>query len=218
MWRLTAGDVYLVHVTEVSPRTAICQWGIAAQSALSGGNRPIIRRPWNTRPLPWLPPPPPGLCPNLVSPNLASLHFLFFVLSGPVHLSVASPLLSTLMRGYHPMLFRLYENNILTPSRHVELAQYADGTALVATAGSSSLLVGYLQAYLVRWSAGYRTGGLPSTSRRALLCSLFRPRDTYKNPEQCTFSDSQYSGSKKHGILGWPLILCSPSRRKSARW
>jgi hypothetical protein len=32
-----------------------------------------------------------------------------------------------------PVLFSLYANDIPTPSRHVELAQYADDSALVAT-------------------------------------------------------------------------------------
>jgi hypothetical protein len=31
---------------------------------------------------------------------------------------------------------------------HVQLAQYADGTALVATSRDPSLLIGYLEAYL----------------------------------------------------------------------
>jgi hypothetical protein len=35
-----------------------------------------------------------------------------------------------------PVLFSLYVNDIPTPSRHVELAQYADDTALVATSRS----------------------------------------------------------------------------------
>jgi hypothetical protein len=48
------------------------------------------------------------------------------------------------------MLFSLYVNDMPTPSRHVELAQYADDTALAATPRSSSLLVGYLEAYLGR--------------------------------------------------------------------
>jgi hypothetical protein len=37
--------------------------------------------------------------------------------------------------------------DIPTPSRHVELAHYADDTALVATSSIPSLLVGYLEAY-----------------------------------------------------------------------
>jgi hypothetical protein len=47
-----------------------------------------------------------------------------------------------------PVMFSLYVNNIPTPSRHVELAQYVDDTALVDTSRSPSLLVGYLEAYL----------------------------------------------------------------------
>jgi hypothetical protein len=49
-----------------------------------------------------------------------------------------------------PVLFSLYVNDISTPSRHVELAQYADDTALVATSLSPSLLFRYLEAYLGR--------------------------------------------------------------------
>jgi hypothetical protein len=48
------------------------------------------------------------------------------------------------------VLFSLYLIDIPTPSRHVELAQYADDTALVATSRSPSLLVGYIEAYLGR--------------------------------------------------------------------
>jgi hypothetical protein len=43
-----------------------------------------------------------------------------------------------------PVLFSLYVNDIPTPSRHVELAQYADDTALIATSRDPSLLFGYL--------------------------------------------------------------------------
>jgi hypothetical protein len=55
-----------------------------------------------------------------------------------------------------PVLFSLYVNDISTPSLHVELAQYADDTALVATSGSSSLLFGYLEAYLGRLDRSLR--------------------------------------------------------------
>jgi hypothetical protein len=57
------------------------------------------------------------------------------------------------------VLFSLYVNDIPTPSHHVELAQYADDTALVATSLSPSLLVGYLEAYLdrlERWIRDWR--------------------------------------------------------------
>jgi hypothetical protein len=49
-----------------------------------------------------------------------------------------------------PVLFSLYVNDILTPSRRVELAQYVDDTALVATSRIPSLLVGYPEVYLAR--------------------------------------------------------------------
>jgi hypothetical protein len=56
-------------------------------------------------------------------------------------------------------LFGLYVNDIPTPSRQAELAQYTDGTALVATSRSPSLLFGYLEAYLGRldrWPQDWR--------------------------------------------------------------
>jgi hypothetical protein len=53
-----------------------------------------------------------------------------------------------------PVLFSLYVNDIPTPSRHVELAHYADDAALAAMPRSPSLLVGYLEAYLSRLSTG----------------------------------------------------------------
>jgi hypothetical protein len=49
-----------------------------------------------------------------------------------------------------PVLFSLFVNDVPTPTRHVELAQYADYTALVATSRNPSLLVDYLEAYLGR--------------------------------------------------------------------
>jgi hypothetical protein len=49
-----------------------------------------------------------------------------------------------------PVLFSLYVNNIPTPSRHVELAQYTDDTAVVITSHRPSLLIGYLVTYLSR--------------------------------------------------------------------
>jgi hypothetical protein len=67
------------------------------------------------------------------------------------------------------VLFSLYENDIPTLYRHVELAKYADDTALVATSRSPSLLVGYPEAYLgrlERWLRDWRIAinGSKSTS------------------------------------------------------
>jgi hypothetical protein len=48
------------------------------------------------------------------------------------------------------VLFSLYANDRPAPPSHVELALYADDTALVATFRNSSLLVSYLEIYLIR--------------------------------------------------------------------
>ena len=47
-----------------------------------------------------------------------------------------------------PVLFSLYVNDIPKGSHHVELALYADDTAIIATSRTPVLLVSYLQTYL----------------------------------------------------------------------
>jgi retron-type reverse transcriptase len=47
-----------------------------------------------------------------------------------------------------PLLFSLYIDDIPVPSRHVELALYADDTAVIATSRKPALLVSYLDSYL----------------------------------------------------------------------
>jgi hypothetical protein len=67
-----------------------------------------------------------------------------------------------------PILFSLYVNDIPTPSRHVELAQYAE---------DPPLLVGYLQAYLGRlelWLRNWRIAINVSKSTAVLLAKAAR--------------------------------------------
>jgi hypothetical protein len=47
-----------------------------------------------------------------------------------------------------PVLFSLCVNGMPVPSRHVELALYADDTAVIATSRKPALLVSYLESYL----------------------------------------------------------------------
>jgi hypothetical protein len=105
--------------------------------------------------------------------------------------------------------------------RHTHTLSPRRVSAVCVRHGSSSHVPRYIASrrrpVSVDWSAGYGIG-LPSTSQRALLCSLLKRRDASKNPEQCSFSESQYSGSIQHGILGWPLILSLPGRHTSTRW
>ena len=57
------------------------------------------------------------------------------------------------------VLFSLYVNDVPTPSHHVELALYADDTAVIATSRKPTLLVSYLESYfndLQRWLSEWR--------------------------------------------------------------
>jgi len=47
-----------------------------------------------------------------------------------------------------PVLFSLYVNDMPSHSHHVELALYADDTAIIATSRKPTLLVSYLESYL----------------------------------------------------------------------
>jgi len=58
-----------------------------------------------------------------------------------------------------PVLFSLYVNEMPSPSYHVELAFYADDTAIIATSRKPALLVSYLESYLndlQRWLSEWR--------------------------------------------------------------
>jgi hypothetical protein len=46
-----------------------------------------------------------------------------------------------------PVLFSLYVNDMPSPSHHVELALYADDTAIIATFRKPTLLVSYMVSY-----------------------------------------------------------------------
>jgi len=57
------------------------------------------------------------------------------------------------------VLFCLYVNYMPSPSQHVELALYADDTAIIATSRKATLLLSYLESYLndlQRWLSEWR--------------------------------------------------------------
>jgi len=47
-----------------------------------------------------------------------------------------------------PILFSVYVNDMPSPLHHVELALYADETAIIATSRKPTLLVSLLESYL----------------------------------------------------------------------
>ena len=58
-----------------------------------------------------------------------------------------------------PVLFSLYVNDMPPPLYHVELALYADDTAIITTSRKPTLLVSYLESYLndlQRWMSEWR--------------------------------------------------------------
>jgi hypothetical protein len=58
-----------------------------------------------------------------------------------------------------PLLFRLYVNEIPSPSHLVELALYVDETAIIATSQKPTLLFSYLESFLndiQRWFTEWR--------------------------------------------------------------
>ena len=58
-----------------------------------------------------------------------------------------------------PVQFSLYVNDMPSPSHHVDLAFYADDTAVIATSHQPALLVRYLETYLCdleRWLSTWR--------------------------------------------------------------
>ena len=96
-----------------------------------------------------------------------------------------------------PVLFSLYVNDLTSPSRHVELALYAEDTAVIAMPRQPALLVRYLETYLSGLG-----GGSQSMSPRALQCSSPIPVGESRNPERFSSSGSQSNGSTIPVILG----------------
>jgi hypothetical protein len=75
-----------------------------------------------------------------------------------------------------PVLFSLYANDMPSPSHHVELALYADDTAIIATSRKSTLLVSYLESYfnyLQRWLCEWRIAINVSNTTRYLGVTLY---------------------------------------------
>jgi hypothetical protein len=75
------------------------------------------------------------------------------------------------------VVFSLYANDIPTPFHHVELVQYADDMALVATSRRPSLIVGYPEAYLgglEHWPRDWRIAINVSKSAAVLFFTAAR--------------------------------------------
>jgi hypothetical protein len=79
-----------------------------------------------------------------------------------------------------PVLFSPYVNDIHSLLHHVELAIYADDTAIIATSRKPTLLVSYLESYLnclQRWMSG-----------ESPLISLRASRQSSRVPDGASFN------------------------------
>jgi hypothetical protein len=110
-----------------------------------------------------------------------------------------------------PVLFSLYVNDMPAPSRHVELALYADDTALIATSRSPLLLVSYLETYLNRlelWLRDWRIAINVSMSTAVLFAKttrcIQRPRPVQLFGEPIQWVDTErYRGVTLNTRLTW---------------
>jgi hypothetical protein len=94
-----------------------------------------------------------------------------------------------------PALFSLYVD-MPSPSHHLELAIYADDTAVIATSSNPTLLVGYLESYLndlEPWLNKWRIAiNVPKCS--AIIFALGERR--FIQPQPATLSGNQSNGSQ----------------------
>jgi hypothetical protein len=86
-----------------------------------------------------------------------------------------------------PVLFSPCVNDISTSSRHVELAQYADDTAFVATYCRPSLLVSYLKTYLSRLKHRLRDWRIANPRLKEHRCALCKDCETHPKPRPAQF-------------------------------
>jgi hypothetical protein len=68
-----------------------------------------------------------------------------------------------------PVLFSLYVKDMTSPSNHVELAHYADDTAIIATSRKPTLLFSYLESYLNRLQRWLSKWGIANVSKSTAI-------------------------------------------------
>jgi hypothetical protein len=95
-----------------------------------------------------------------------------------------------------PVLFSLCVNDMPTSSHDIELALYAEDTAIIATSNKPTLLVSYLETYLSdlqRWLSEWRININVSKSSAIIFP---RAGQASSSPDREHFSGSQSNGSK----------------------
>jgi hypothetical protein len=124
-----------------------------------------------------------------------------------------------------PVLFSLYVNDMPVPSRHVDLALYADDTAIIATSRKSTLLIRYLESYLSdleRWLREWRTAINVSKSNAMLFAKaawrIPRPRPVHFLGKPIEWVDTaRYLGVALHSRLTWRSHIVQVRMKSSQR-
>jgi hypothetical protein len=124
------------------------------------------------------------------------------------------------------VLFSLYVNDMPSPSHQVELAFYADDTAIIATSCKPTLLVSYLESYLSdlqRWLSEWRIAINVSKSTRAIIFAsagrrFIQPRPVTLFMEPIEWVDTtRYLGVTLDTRLTWSPHM-DQVRKKGAQW
>ena len=119
-----------------------------------------------------------------------------------------------------PVLFSLYVNDMLSPSHHVELALYADDTAIIATSRIPTMLVSYLESYLndlQRWLSESRIAINVSKSTAIIFARAGR---RFIQPRPVTLFGEPIEWVDRTRYLGVTLdtrLTYSPGRLTSIR-
>ena len=124
-----------------------------------------------------------------------------------------------------PLLFSLNVNDMPKPSHHVELALYADVTAIIATSRTPVLLVSYLQSYLnhlERWLTEWKITINVSRSSTIIFAGAGRrfiePRSVTLLGEPINWVDIiRYLGVTLDKRLTWSPHIEQVSRRTTQR-
>jgi hypothetical protein len=124
-----------------------------------------------------------------------------------------------------PVLFSLYVNDLPTHSHHVELALYADDTALIATSRKPTLLVSYLDSYLsdLQWWLGEWRIAISVSKSSAIMFARTgrrfiqpRPVTLFGEPIQW-ITTTRYLGVTLDRRLNWLPHIDQISKRTAQR-
>jgi hypothetical protein len=124
-----------------------------------------------------------------------------------------------------PVLFSLYVYDMPSPSRHVELALYADDAAIIATSREPALLGKYLETYLSdlqRWLSEWRIAINVSKSSAMLFAKTGRriqnPRTIHLFGEPIQWVDAaRYLGVTLDKRLNWSKHIDQVRKKASQR-